>query len=159
MLVLRTTNEADAVWAFDQALRCPGVGAVWGAWDRLDVRDFRRLQLAAETSGTIGLLIRPARLRGQPTWAEVKFEVRRTKYEVRKRKKNISSFVLRRSSFSFPPWRLCVELVRCRGATGEQKVVLELDEMSGEWKEVSDEPSHWVSVFAELADSTGARRA
>src|SRR5436190_5686311 len=63
LLVLRPGSKADAVWALDQALRCKGVGAVWAACDRLDVRDFRRLQLAAECGGTVGLLIRPARLR------------------------------------------------------------------------------------------------
>src|SRR5436190_6466092 len=56
MLVLRPTNDADALWALDQALRCPGVGAVWAACERLDVRDFRRLRLAAECGGTVGLL-------------------------------------------------------------------------------------------------------
>jgi hypothetical protein len=56
-------------------------------------------------------------------------------------------------------WRLEVNLVRCRGASGGQKVMLELDEMNGEWREVGYEAAHSVSVFAELADSTGARRA
>src|SRR5437879_823888 len=74
VLVLRPANEADALWALDQALRCPGVGAVWAVCDRLDVRDSRRLQLAAECGGTLGLFIRPARLRGQPTWADVQWE-------------------------------------------------------------------------------------
>src|SRR5438046_2055876 len=53
LLVLRPASEADALWAFDQALRCPGVGAVWATCDRLDVRDFRRLQLAAECGRTL----------------------------------------------------------------------------------------------------------
>jgi protein ImuA len=75
LLILRPANEADALWALDQALRCPGVGAVWATCDRLDVRDFRRLQLAAETGGTLGLLLRPDRLRGQPTWADVQWRV------------------------------------------------------------------------------------
>ncbi len=75
VLVLRPASEADAVWAIDQALRCRGVGAVWAACERLDVRDFRRWQLAAESGGTVGLFIRPARLRGQPTWAEVQWHI------------------------------------------------------------------------------------
>jgi protein ImuA len=155
LLVLRTANEADAVWAFDQALRCPGVGAVWGVWDRLDVRDFRRLQLAAEVGGTIGLLIRPARLRRQPTWAEARFLVSprsmvgSSKFKVAK----LPAF-----DFLISTWRLEVAVVRCRGAADGQKVVLELDEMSGEWREVEYESAHSLSVFAELADST-ARRA
>jgi hypothetical protein len=174
MLVLRTANEADALWAFDQALRCPGVGAVWGAWDRLDVRDFRRLQLAAEVGGTVGLLIRPARVRGQPTWAEVGWEIGAVPYLFQwLRKKHyphpnplpkgegtiFSRGRRSRQEQDRGVWRLEVELVRCRGAADGQKVVLELDEMSGEWREVGYEAAHSVSVFAELADSTGARRA
>jgi protein ImuA len=152
VLVLRPAGAVDVVWALDQALRCRGVGAVWAACDRLDVRDFRRLQLAAECGGTFGLFIRPARLRGQPTWADVQWEVRSTKYEVRRMKK-------KNSSFEFRPWRLEVELIRCRGAAGGQKVLLELDEAAGVWREVSDEAAHSLSVFAPVADPTAARRA
>jgi hypothetical protein len=168
MLVLRTANEADALWAFDQALRCPGVGAVWGAWERLDVRDFRRLQLAAEVGGAIGLLVRPVKMRGQPTWAEVRFEVSpRSKVQSPKSLRRRSGKFSKHKSHDIRPWtldlglqtwRLQVELVRCRGAASGQKVVLELDEMNGEWREADYEAAHSVSVFAELADSA-ARRA
>jgi protein ImuA len=85
MLVLRPDNDADALWALDQALRCPGVGAVWATCDRLDVRDFRRLQLAAECGGTLG----------RCAVAGTKSEVRSTKYE--EQKAFFSSFVLRPS--------------------------------------------------------------
>src|SRR5262245_47060294 len=164
VLVLRPVSEADAGWALDQALRCKGVGAVWVKCDRLDVRDFRRLQLAAECGGTVGLFIRPARLRGQPTWADVQWEVRGRKDEGRRLK---AEKRVRRSSFTPPPssfrgllaWRLEVELVHCRGATGGQKVLLELDEAAGVWREVSDEATHSLSVFSGLADSTAARHA
>jgi protein ImuA len=164
VLVLRPTSEADAVWALDQALRCRGVGAVWAACDRLDMRNFRRLQLAAECGGTVGLLIRPARLRGQPTWADVQWEVRGMKDEGRgmKTEKGLrrSSFIFHSSSFQgFSSWRVEVELVRCRGAAGGQKVILELDEAAGMWREVADEATHSLSVFAGLADPTAARRA
>ncbi len=159
VLVLRPASAGDAVWALDQALRCRGVGAVWAACDRLDVRDFRRLQLAAECGGTVGLFIRPARLRGQPTWADVQWEIKSMKYEVRRMKKKNSSFVLCPSSFEVRPWRLEVELVRCRGAAGGQKVLLELDEAAGMWREVFDEAAHSLSVFAPVADPTAARRA
>ena len=61
----------DELWALDQALRCPGVSAVWTWIDRLDPPAFRRLQLAAETGRTLGLLVRPASVRGRPTWSDV----------------------------------------------------------------------------------------
>jgi len=158
MMVLRAASEADAVWAMDQALRCKGVGAVWAACDRIDVRDFRRLQLAAECGGAVGLLIRPARLRGQPTWADVQWEVRGRKDEGRRMKAEKrfrrSSFILHPSSLrGLSTWQLRVELVRCRGGAGGQKVVLELDEAAGVWREVSDETARPLSVFAGVADS------
>jgi len=158
-LVLRPASDADALWALDQALRCPGVGAVWAACDRLDVRDFRRLQLAAECGGTLGLLLRPARSRGQPTWADVQLEVRRTKYEVRKRQNTI----FRPSSFNRPSffdlWQIRVELARCRGAPGGKVVLLELDEAAGIWREVPDDATHSLPLPSQLADPAPARRA
>jgi protein ImuA len=155
ILVLRPAHEADALWALDQALRCPDVGAVWAACDRLDVRDFRRLQLAAECGGTLGLLLRPARLRGQPTWADVRLEVQSAKCEVRMQQK----ILLRPSSFVLRPWQLRVELVRCRGGTGGKVMTLELDERAGIWREVLGHATDTLPVPAPVADSAGARRA
>jgi protein ImuA len=158
LLVLRPTSDVDAVWALDQALRCGGVGAVWSKCDRFDVRDFRRLQLAAECGGTLGLFIRPARLRGQPTWAEIQWIVNP---KGRARVQGPRSKVQGRkaSDFELLAWRLSVELIRCRGAAGGKQVLLELDESAGVWREVCDEAAHSVSVFSGLADSTPLRRA
>jgi hypothetical protein len=126
------------------------------------VRDFRRLQLAAECGGTIGLLMRSARCRGQPTWADVQYEVRtvRQKEEGGRRKDErrfrYSSFLLPPSSFV---WRLSVELVRCRGTVCGQVLFLEFDETAGVWREATGYATHSLSVVAELADSAPARRA
>src|SRR4029453_13310771 len=76
-LLLEPADDAAELWALDQALRCPGVGAVYAPCGPLDVRDFRRLQLAAESGGTLGILIRPARLGGQPSWSETQWEIGR----------------------------------------------------------------------------------
>ncbi|HEX5104665.1 MAG TPA: hypothetical protein VFV87_12680, partial [Pirellulaceae bacterium] len=59
LLMLQPADDAAELWAIDQALRCPGVGAVYAPCGALDVRDFRRLQLAAEAGGTLGILLRP----------------------------------------------------------------------------------------------------
>jgi len=75
LIVLRPTNKADELWALDQSLRCPAVAAVWSWLPRLDSRDFRRLQLAAEQGGTLGMLLRPATVRGQPSWSDVQLLV------------------------------------------------------------------------------------
>ena len=76
LILVRTTKEQDEMWALDQALRCPGVAAVWAPLDeKLDPRNFRRLQLAAESGTSIGLLLRPAKVRGQPSWSDLQISV------------------------------------------------------------------------------------
>ena len=79
LIVVHPGNKADHAWALDQALRCPAVAAVV-AWPesldgKLDGRTFRRLQLAAEQGGGLGLLIRPESVRCQPSWADVRLLV------------------------------------------------------------------------------------
>jgi protein ImuA len=70
-----TESPRDDAWALDQALRCPAVAAAvaWPGW--LDGRVFRRLQLAAEQGGGLGLLIRPSRFAHEPSWADVRLLV------------------------------------------------------------------------------------
>jgi protein ImuA len=53
-------REEERAWSIDQALRCPGVGAVVGDVEGMDMADSRRLQLAAEAGQTLGVLTRPA---------------------------------------------------------------------------------------------------
>ena len=70
LIVVHPGNKADHTWALDQALRCPAVAAVI-AWPetldgKLDGHTFRRLQLAVEQGGGLGLLIRPASVRLNP---------------------------------------------------------------------------------------------
>lgn len=75
LIVVRPRNARDEIWAAIQALRSPVVAALWTMVDRLDSRNFRRLQLAAETGGTLGVLVRGASARGQPSWADVRLGV------------------------------------------------------------------------------------
>ena len=94
LIWLRPHDEAGALWAFDQALRCRAVAAAWAWLPRLESRWFRRFQLAAESSGSLGLLLRPAHVRGQPSWAEIQLGVQPQPDSSR--------------------WRWRVELLRCR---------------------------------------------
>lgn len=58
LLVIRTTRALDALWAAEQALRCKTIGAVILPLREIDAQASRRLQLAAEAGGGVGLLIR-----------------------------------------------------------------------------------------------------
>jgi protein ImuA len=75
-IIVRPRREADALWAVEQSLRCRGVGIVLARLNHVESRSFRRLQLAAEQGGAIGVLIRPASQRASPSWAQARFLVR-----------------------------------------------------------------------------------
>ena len=58
LLLLHPKNDADEVWAISECLRCRGVGVTVGSPRRLTPIQARRLQLAAETGGGVGILMR-----------------------------------------------------------------------------------------------------
>lgn len=72
LIIVSPETWADELWALDQSLRSSAVRAVLAWPDRLDGRTYRRLQLAAEQGGALGLLIREARALRQACWAEVR---------------------------------------------------------------------------------------
>ena len=74
-LLLHPESRRDETWALIQCLRCSSITVVWSCLEHLNAREYRCLQLAAEESGVIGILTRPQRVQGQPTWASVRFEV------------------------------------------------------------------------------------
>jgi protein ImuA len=75
VIVVQAASEADCLWALDQALRCPGVAAVLAHPGRLDGKNFRRLQLAAEEGGGLGCLLRSERDLEKPSWADVRLRI------------------------------------------------------------------------------------
>lgn len=76
LVLIHPQTERDALWVYEESLRCPGVGLVWMNVDRLSGTCFRRLQLAAEEGETIGFLVRPESAVRQPSWAVVRLKVR-----------------------------------------------------------------------------------
>ncbi len=159
LVILRPGNAADEIWAIDQALRCSSVAAVWAWLPKLNERDFRRLQLAAEQGGCLGLLLRPARLRGKPTWADIQLLV-----------EPLPSFNPREQTHTHvlsPPlrrrWR--ITLLRCRGAAADKTLLLEMDETTGTLQEITGvfetgAPNHETSALslaAQLARPTTHR--
>ncbi len=65
----------NGVAAFVQSLRCPAVGAVLGRFERLTAAEYRTLQLAAQTGGGVGFLLRPISARGDPSFADVRLRM------------------------------------------------------------------------------------
>ncbi|HMM76827.1 MAG TPA: translesion DNA synthesis-associated protein ImuA [Gammaproteobacteria bacterium] len=64
--------SAEVLWAFEQALRFPGCGAAL-LWPReIDALCLRRLQLACEAGGTLGVLFRPAECAAQASPAALR---------------------------------------------------------------------------------------
>ncbi len=60
LIVLRVTRAREVLWAVEQALRCSAIAAVIASFVQLEECDSRRLQLAAESSGCLGLILRSA---------------------------------------------------------------------------------------------------
>jgi protein ImuA len=112
-------NHADMIWAIDQALRCDAVAAVWaelGSW--LNDRDARRLQLAAEAGGTVGLFIRPAEVRRRPSFSDISWFVAAPQ----------DRMVQDKPAATFPrsQRRLRVEIDRCRGGVEGAVAMVEI---------------------------------
>ena len=62
LLILKVVHPRDALWAFEEALKCPALAATLmelpGAGASADLTATRRLTLAAEAGGGLGLLLR-----------------------------------------------------------------------------------------------------
>jgi protein ImuA len=124
--------------AIVQSLRCPAVGAVLGWFDRLPPVDFRRLQLAAEAGGGLGLLLRPRTALRTPSFAAARLLVApvaagvghaasvpdRTPIACTQPARTLAACVTRR--------RLRVEAVRVCGGKSGRAVVLEVDDETGD---------------------------
>jgi hypothetical protein len=139
LILVRARSARDELWALDQALRCRGVAAVWAWLGRLDSRAFRRLQLAAESGGTLGLLVRPARVRGQPSWSEVQLLVQPQPAVAPSRLPAALHEPASGVAVDEPAGRrLRVTLLRCRGLGGAGEGVL------GEGEQNRKSEGSWV---------------
>jgi protein ImuA len=57
LLMARAGDDAGVLWAMEEALRCPELAGVVGEVGQLDRTAARRLQLAAEAGGVMGLTL------------------------------------------------------------------------------------------------------
>ncbi len=170
LIVVRgdTTKKMAAqeeLWAIDQALRCPGVSAVWTWIDRLDPRAFRRLQLAAETGQTLGLLVRPATVRARPTWSDAQLlvEPQRVQLSASNFQPTVDQAREPRAESGDDNRRCQVTLLRQRGRaaitpTGTS-VEVEIDEQQGTLKEVRQRhESRHLHLASRMAHPATPRR-
>jgi protein ImuA len=131
VLVIRPTSAIEEHWAIDQALRCEQISAVIAHPASLDDRVFRRFQLAAETHGTVGLLVRRTPRRQERSWASVRWLVK--------------------PQPSSRSWRLRVRLLSCRGRCSANESDVEIDLQ--EWVE-RFHATHSRHLASQLARST-----
>jgi protein ImuA len=139
LVLVRAVRDTETLWAMEEGLRAPGIVAVLGEVGALTAVASRRLQLAAERSGTTAFLLRrwrdgaqAARERNLPNTATTRWRIAALP----------SRPVRGEPGVGLPRWR--VELLRCRG--GEP----------GCWEvEVADATGH-VSLAAALADRPAA---
>jgi protein ImuA len=137
LIVVHPQQASDAFWAMDQALRSPAVGATWSMIADMDDWTARRLQLAAEVGGGLGVLVRDrSPSPSQPSWAEVQWRVRG----------GIAAGSEPPSSNSMPPvasWHdarsLDLYLQRCRGGRAGQHLTVAWDTATGQWTSISSQ--------------------
>jgi hypothetical protein len=72
LLIIGKTTPRDSLWAAEQALRAGSIGAVLFWPNDIGPRALRRLQLAAEAGGSVGLLYRPLRAAEQASPAALR---------------------------------------------------------------------------------------
>lgn len=133
---VRPERIADALWSAEQALRTPGVGRVVCEAEKLSPQVFRRLQLAAETGGSLGVLLRPENIRHQPSWAEFRLLIR-------------PLAMADPQNSAMPKRRFLVELLKAKRQFAGGTCLWELDHG----------PDGRVRVVPELAVATAATRA
>lgn len=113
LAIARCDNAKDTLLAASQALRSRAVGAVIGQFERLSERDGRRLQLAAETGGGLGIFIRPAVALQAPSFAAVRLLL-----------SPLPSVATRR--------RIAVQVLRCHPENKPRSALVEIDDETGD---------------------------
>ncbi|MCK6484326.1 MAG: hypothetical protein L6R00_09360 [Phycisphaerae bacterium] len=125
LVIVRPADAREAYWIIDQTLRCPAVAAVIAAPPPMQRAEARRLQLAAEAGGGVGLL-----LHARPGQAGDSGAVSRWR-------------IAPAPSAATETRRFRVTVERCRGGAAPPPVLIEVDHVAG-----------LVAVSAVLADRT-----
>lgn len=108
LVVIDARANEDTLWAFEQTLRCKSFGAVLAWCSTAKDREVRRLQLAAESSGSVGFLYRPpsAAIEPSPTAIRLRLQAH--------------------------DQGLLVNVLKCRGARSGMTVTINADNRASE---------------------------
>jgi hypothetical protein len=147
LIVIRTQNATDWVWGLDQVLRSPAIGALISPVTELGDRSARRLQLAVEQGGGVGIFLRDqGSAKRNPSWAEVQWLVQ----SVTTRPSSQTPILMER-------W-FDLELLRAPGLQTTRRVRLGID-AQGEWKHCDERKASKSTehLAAQLALATPRR--
>lgn len=75
LIVVRARDRKARLWALEEVLRSPGVAAGLAEIGRLSLTESRRLQLAAEATGTSGFLLRAPGALAAPSAAVTRWRI------------------------------------------------------------------------------------
>lgn len=116
LLILRPRSPQDELWALAECMRCRGVAATVARVGRLTPVQARRLQLAAEQGGGIGVLVRPDDKRAANYAAATRWRITALETDLA-------------SEATAQRWQ--VELAYGHGGRVGQRFVLEVDRETG----------------------------
>ncbi|TDG26668.1 ImuA family protein [Paracraurococcus ruber] len=134
LVLVQAPRRQDALWAMEECLRCPGVAGALLAVDGLDLTAARRLQLAAEAGGALGLLLRPeAEAEGGATAALTRWRV------------GALAGTGSAHDLGDPRWRL--DLLRCRGGRPQGWDVT--------WRSAAERLDHDAAERPDLDEAAG----
>lgn len=108
LVVVRAWKPAQALWALEEALRCPALGGILAEIWRLDLTGARRLQLAARNSGVAALLLNRGEAIGPAA----------TRWRIGPQPSNGAP------GEGVGAWRWRLDLLRCRGLAGDDRGVV-----------------------------------
>jgi protein ImuA len=150
LFLLRPKNADDEVWAVTECLRSRGVAATVAALERLTDIQARRLQLAAERGGGVGLLLRTTGKRAAAHYAAATRWLVRPRPLPRAGEGEREGPDVRVPDVGMPDMRVqrwIVELIHGHGGQVAKAVVLEVSRGNGS----ADALDH-VCAFEALAD-------
>ena len=75
LVLARTGNDAETLWAMEDGLRCGALAAVIGTLAAVSLTESRRLQRAAGEGGVTALMLRPAGAGAAPNAATTRWRV------------------------------------------------------------------------------------